>query len=62
MNLSEELFSKSSKEDIQRTQKVIELTERFEKNVQGSIDEILAFKGDFQDYKEHKENEVVELG
>ena len=62
VNLSEELFSKSSKEDIQRTQKVIELTERFEKNVQGSIDEILAFKGDFQEYKEHKENEVVELG
>ncbi len=62
MNLSEELFSKSSKEDIQRTQKVIELTERFEKNVQGSIDEILSFKGDFTEYKEHKENEVVELG
>ena len=31
--LSEELFSKSSKEDIQRTEKVIALTDKFEKNV-----------------------------
>jgi hypothetical protein len=31
--LSEELFSKSSKQDIERTQKVISLTEKFEKNV-----------------------------
>jgi hypothetical protein len=38
------------------------LTERFENSVQGSIDEILSFKKEFQEYKETKENEVIELG
>jgi len=41
---------------------VIALTDKFEKNVKGSMDEILAFREDFQSYKEHKENEVLELG
>ena len=47
MALSEELFSKSSKEDIARTQKVIDLTDKFEKSVKGSMEEILVFRDDF---------------
>lgn len=61
VSLSEELMSKQGKEDMDRTNRVIELTERFEKSMQESFDEIMAFKKDFQKYRDEKENEVSEL-
>jgi|LauGreDrversion4_2_1035121.scaffolds.fasta_scaffold81305_2 predicted nuclease with TOPRIM domain len=54
-------MSKQGKEDMDRTNRVIELTERFEKSMQESFDEIMAFKKDFQKYRDEKENEVSEL-
>lgn len=61
VSLSEELISKQGKEDLERSKRVIELTERFESSMQESIDEILSFRKEFQSYKESKENEVHEL-
>ena len=40
---------------------MIELTERFEKSVQESVDDIMSFKKDFHEYKETKEQEVTRL-
>ncbi len=40
---------------------MIEMTERFEKSVQESVDDIMTFKKDFNEYKETKEDEVTRL-
>lgn len=61
IGLSEELISKQGKEDLEKQRRVIELTERFEKSMSESIEEIMVFRKDFQVYKETKENEVQEL-
>jgi FtsZ-binding cell division protein ZapB len=57
----EEILSKQGKEDLERSRRVIELTERFEKSVQESVDDIMSFKKDFHEYKETKEQEVTRL-
>lgn len=61
VGLSEELISKQGKEELNRTKKVIELTEKFEHSMQESVDEINVFRKEFYSYKEIKESEVADL-
>ena len=61
VGLSEELISKQGKEELDRTRKVIELTEKFEYSMQESVDEIMVFRKEFYSYKETKESEIADL-
>ena len=61
MALSEEILSKSGKDESERSRRVLEMTERFEKSVQESVDDIMTFKKEFNAYKEDKEGEVTRL-
>lgn len=61
VGLSEELISKQGKEELNRTKKVIELTEKFEHSMQESVDEIMVFRKEFYSYKETKESEIADL-
>lgn len=58
VGLSEDLMTKQGKEDLERSRRVIELTEKFEGQMKESIDEIMTFRKDFNAYKELKEGEV----
>lgn len=58
VGLSEDLMTKQGKEDLERSRRVIELTEKFEGQMKESIDEIMTFRKDFNTYKELKEGEV----
>ena len=59
--LSEEVLSAQVKEDSEKQKKLLDLTERFEKSMSESVEEILQFRKEFQFYKETKENEIAEL-
>ena len=59
--LSEELISKQGKEDLERSRRVLELTDRFEKNMTESIDDVVKFRKEFYAYKEGRESEIRDL-
>ena len=59
--MSEELISKQGKEDLERSRRVLELTDRFEKNMTESIDDVVKFRKEFYAYKEGRESEIRDL-